>query len=694
VTTTQISQSTQPGTPARRTPVWAWAALGAILLLGGFPRFYRLGYTGDPHVIGNMYYAAGVRSMLVSWHNLFFAAAEPGGLMALDKPPLGFWLQAASALALGVNGFALALPQALAGMLSLAVLFGLVRRQFGTGAGLIAALALAVTPVAVSAERNNTIDGTLVCVLLLAAWAFIRATETGRLSWLLAGAALVGLGFNIKMLQAYLPLPALYAVYFAGARVKLGRKIGGLALASIVLVGVSFAWPLAVDLTPPEQRPYVGSTSENSALELIFGHNGLSRLIGVQRGRRAGGPPAGQGGPQGGAPGLANSPLPNQTPGAPPRPPGQPGGLPPQAGGPPDSAPYPPVQGRAPAPAFADEVGQPGLLRLFSEPLVGEVGWTLPLGLALIGVIAVGPRLRRPLDARHAALVLWGGWLLTCVIFFSAAGLFHAYYMIMLAPPLAALIGAGTVALWDLYRAHRRGGLLLILALFALSAWFQARTLGEYPDRVWFPRMVWALLVIGAAALLYGALGHRHDGPAARAGLGVLLASSLAAPLIWAGLTTFNSSPNVSLPRSGLSPAPVYRQIGQAGGGRDLSYELALGLIPTLQAGTQDHEYLLAVLSARDGAPYILETGRPVLLIGGFGGADPAFTPDDLAALVSGGRLRYFLFSNAGNQRENQAWVRTHCHPVPLRDVGLAELPPGPQGDRLELFDCAAGGPR
>ena len=111
-------------------------ALGAILLLGGFLRFYRLRST----TIGNTYYAATVKSMLSSWHNFFFAAFEPGGSVTVDKPPLGFWIQAVSAHFLGVNGFALALPQALAGTVSIALLYHLVQRQFGVWPGLGAAL--------------------------------------------------------------------------------------------------------------------------------------------------------------------------------------------------------------------------------------------------------------------------------------------------------------------------------------------------------------------------------------------------------------------------------------------------------------------------------------------------------------------------------------------------------------------------
>ena len=136
-------------------------------------------------------------------------------------------------------------------------------------------------------DRNNTIDSTLILTLLLAAWAFSRATESGRARWLLLGAGLVGLGFNIKMLEAYLPLPAFYALYLLGSPERLWRKLANLALATVLLLAVSFAWITAVDLTPAAQRPYVGSSGDNSELTLAIGYNGLERLSGM--GRQLGG---------------------------------------------------------------------------------------------------------------------------------------------------------------------------------------------------------------------------------------------------------------------------------------------------------------------------------------------------------------------------------------------------------------------
>src|SRR3954452_10163301 len=200
-------------------PPWHGLALAAILVLSAFLNLFRLTSEG----YGNSYYAAAVKNMLTSWHNFFFVSFD-AGFVSVDKPPLGLWIQAASAYLFGFHGLSLLLPQALAGILSVALLYHLVRRAFEPVAGLVAALVLAVTPVAVGVERTNNSDGLLVLIVLVAAWAVIRATETGRVRWLLVGAVIVGLGFNIKMLEAYLVLPALYLLYFLAAPVSWGRR--------------------------------------------------------------------------------------------------------------------------------------------------------------------------------------------------------------------------------------------------------------------------------------------------------------------------------------------------------------------------------------------------------------------------------------------------------------------------------------
>src|ERR671920_1351437 len=175
---------------------WYRLTLAVVLLLSAFLNLFRL--TNEGYSI--TYYAAAVKDMLTSWHNFFFVSFD-AGFVSVDKPPLGLWIQAASAKLLGFSSLSLLLPQALAGIFCVALLYYLVRRAFGPLAGLVAALALATAPIFVATSRNNTMDMLLVLSMLLAAWAFIHAAESGQLRWLLVGAVIVGLGFNIKMLE-------------------------------------------------------------------------------------------------------------------------------------------------------------------------------------------------------------------------------------------------------------------------------------------------------------------------------------------------------------------------------------------------------------------------------------------------------------------------------------------------------------
>ena len=117
-------------------PAWVVAVrpvyvLAGIVALAAFLRLWRLDEVG----FGNLYYAATVRSMLTSPSNFLFGAFDPAGFVTVDKPPVGFWVQAAFVAVLGWNGLAVQLPQALAGIASVPVLYALVARSFGTAAG-------------------------------------------------------------------------------------------------------------------------------------------------------------------------------------------------------------------------------------------------------------------------------------------------------------------------------------------------------------------------------------------------------------------------------------------------------------------------------------------------------------------------------------------------------------------------------
>ncbi len=263
-------------------------AFTIILLLGAALRLWDL----DKNGTGNPYYASAVRSMLMNWHNFFFVSFDPVGFVTVDKPPVSLWIQTAFAKLFGYRGFTLIFPQVLEGLGTLSVVYYLVRKRFGAFAALFAGLVIALSPVSVAVDRYNNTDECLVFVMVLAAWALIRAAETGSRKFLYLALILVGIGFNTKMMAAFVALPVFYLVYLIGSPITWLRKIWVLVTGTLILLVVALSWPLAVDLTPPEQRPFVGSTQDNSMISLSLGWNGFQRLL--TRGRRGSPPMAGE----------------------------------------------------------------------------------------------------------------------------------------------------------------------------------------------------------------------------------------------------------------------------------------------------------------------------------------------------------------------------------------------------------------
>lgn len=684
---------------------WERLALGAILLLAAFLNLYRL----DREGYANTYYAATVKSMLTSWHNFFFVSFDPGGFVSVDKPPLGFWLQALSAKLFGFSGLSLLLPQAIAGVLSVALLYFLVRRIFGAPAGLLAGLVLALTPITVAVNRNNTIDSLLILVLLGAVWAVTKAIEQGGLRWLILGAVLVGLGFNIKMMQAFLVVPALGLAYLLGSRVNWRTRLGYLAVAGVVLAVVSLAWAAIVDLTPAAKRPYMGSSSDNSALNLALGYNGLFRLL-----------------PADWLPSSLTSPS---------------------------------GMGRTPEANFSPPgMGGdgPSAFRLFNQSLSGQIAWLLPLAV-LGGIAAWGQmRPRLPLNRRQTALVLWGTWLATGVGFFSVATSFtlmHRYYLAMLAPPLAALAGVGLAALWRDYRRPARGGSIvlrlrgwLLPAAVAGTAGLAAWILRDYPDQSrWLTPFV-LITGLGSAGALawlrWQAGAMRSSSRLLPALAAVALVAILTAPTVWAGYATWQGS-NGSLPAAGPETGfgPFWPSSARGvddtdnarprqRGGSPFEASADQQLITYLEQHRQGETFLFATTSSMSASPYILATGQPVAALGGFSGSDPILTTEQLADMIERGDVRYFLVPTAaqqgamgeefaamagmqptandtgtntdaapaaaanfgpGGQSENTSWVNAHCSPVPVAEWQSAEVDEseGPMGMN-SLFDCAA----
>ncbi|MGH3380927.1 MAG: glycosyltransferase family 39 protein, partial [Actinoallomurus sp.] len=259
---------TVPTTPGVRVPAgrprWTRRLMAGVLLLSAFLYGWGLWHSGD----ANAYYSAAVKSGATSWKAFFFGSLDSASFITVDKPPMALWVQEIAARLFGFSTWSLLLPEVIMGVAAVGVLYATVRRAYGPVAGLVAALVLALTPITVAIDHDNNPDTLLVLLLVLAAWACQRATESGRLRWLIASAFFLGCGFNTKMLQAYLLLPALFLVYLLCARGGLLRRVWHLAVAGVALAVASFWWMVVVDLIPAGSRPYIGGSTDNTVWDL------------------------------------------------------------------------------------------------------------------------------------------------------------------------------------------------------------------------------------------------------------------------------------------------------------------------------------------------------------------------------------------------------------------------------------------
>src|ERR1700733_8186941 len=188
-------------------------ALAAILGLSAAMNIYDL----SRNAWANTFYSAGVKSMLLSLHNFLYISFDPGGLISIDKPPLAIWVQAISAKIFGLSPLSLLLPEAIAGVLCVWVLYLAMARPFGRLAALLGTLCLAVFPAFVAVNRDNNPDALLILLMTVSCWIGIRAIESGRLRTLVLCGVFVGLAFETKTLAAYLVVPGIALGYLVCA---------------------------------------------------------------------------------------------------------------------------------------------------------------------------------------------------------------------------------------------------------------------------------------------------------------------------------------------------------------------------------------------------------------------------------------------------------------------------------------------
>lgn len=699
-------------------------ALILLVMLSAGLNFTNLGIEG----YSNQYYAAGVKSMTMSLKNFFFVALDPAGFVTIDKPPLGFWMQAISAKIFGFSGWSILLPQALAGVISVVLIYYLVKRSFGSTAGLISALCLAITPVFVAVSRNNTIDNQLILALLLSCWAISIAAEKGKLKYLILSMVFIGIGFNIKMLQAYMIVPAVYVLYLFSNTISIKKRIVQLTVGTVILLAVSLSWALVVDSIPAVNRPYVGSSNNNTVMELITGHNGTERLNifgqssgGPSNGGQGGRPPQNQ--MQNGRSGNSSegirantSGLQIPTQGMPGNPPGGNNQQQPPSGGPGGGS------GGGLAGTFGNQTPA-GLTRLFAKNVLSDqIVWFIPLAVLGFLAAAIREKLRFRLDnQRKQALILWFMWFLPEFIYFSYnTGLFHSYYLTMLAPPIAALSGIGIVSMWEMYKEGGWKSWFLPAALLANGA-VQLLMLTYFYRSSNVVKVLMGLLIglCFISTFVLGIVNLRKIGKSVsgqeapkstsenrfklkKIFVSLALGGLLVTPAAGSAAAMFYAV-NSSFPGAGLELLPAQQIGGQEstalnGGNRNSSgvrgaqKDSTANLITFLNQHLVNGKSQLVVSSANTAENFILNSDIYVGSLSGFMGNETVMSLDQFKQLVKSGEVRYVLAGgNGGRGGSNSSimdWVKANAQLVSYAGTTSSEVTNNQNSE--QLYDLQA----
>jgi 4-amino-4-deoxy-L-arabinose transferase-like glycosyltransferase len=608
--------------PHASRPRWARPALCALLAATAVLYLWGLGAAGW----ANEYYAAAVQAGTQSWKALLFGSLDSGNAITVDKPPAALWVMALSGRVFGFGTLSMLVPQALMGVASVALVYGAVRRVSGYGAGLLAGAVLALTPVAALMFRFNNPDALLVLLMVIAGYCVVRALDGSTTRWIALAGVAVGFAFLAKLLQALLVTPALALVVLVAVPGSVWQRLRYLAVALVAMV-VSAGWYLAlVSFWPSDSRPYVGGSTDNSLLQLALGYNGLGRVFGGD-GNPGGSPASESAGPAGGSPMFG---------------------------------------------------GSTGITRLFGESMGTEISWLLPA--ALLGLLAGLWFTRRAprTDRTRAALLLWGGWLVsTAVVFSFMKGIMHPYYTVALAPAIAAVIGICVRELWrgKQFVAPRA---VLAVMLAATGVW-NFILLDRTPD--WLPWLRWAVLagsVLAAAVLLAG--GHR---------LGRWTIALAAAGLLFGlGATgaytvqTVAGTHSGGIPTSGPTRAGAgFGAMGAGPGGPEASVSDNTELKGMLTQA--DNRWAAATVGSFMAGSLELSTGTSIMSIGGFSGGDNSPTLEQFQAYVAEGQIHYFIVGNGPGGRHHgpgadsgsgdkiTQWVQQH---FTAEDVGGTEI--------------------
>ena len=599
---------------------------GLVILLVATAVMYLWNITVNG--MGNQFYAGSAAAGSKNWEALLFGSLDSANFITVDKPPVSQWVMGLSGQLFGFSSASMLIPEALMAVAAVALLYAAVTRLCGPRAGLLAGVALALTPVAALMFRFNNPDAAMVLLMTAAAYCTVRALERASGKWLAWAGVALGFAFLAKMLEGLMIAPALGLAYLVAApttpRVRCKHLLGAAAA-----FGVSAGWFVVLTLVwPASSRPYIAGSTDNNFMNLVLGYNGFARVLGHNHMTFGPGDPLGN---------SAGDQL---------RHPGGFGGM-----------------------------GQKeGLSRLFAGEFGFEIGWLVPAALlALVLVLIARGRAPRT-DPVRAGVLLFGGWLVVDGLVLSyMKGMVHPYYCLSLAPAVAATVAIGAQEMWARRQsALGRAGLTMLIAVTGIWSWW---VLGRNEN--WLPPLRWTILAVSVLAAVAFAISaprrQRVTIVAAALGVVAVLAGPTAYAVATLGVAHHGGGPTVGPSR----PAFGAQAFGQPQDNPQLD--------ALLRATTSTWSAAISGSSAAAGLE--LSTGTAVMAIGGFTGRDPAPSLGQFKADVAAGKVGYYIVEKDWRGRAG-GWPGTDRDHAAITDWVSATFPVTQIGDD-DVYDLS-----
>lgn len=570
-------------------PRWERPTLLAILAANSVLYGWNLGINNW----ANYFYSAAVQAGTMDGKAFFFGSSDWGNSITVDKPPLSLWVMGLSVRLFGFNPVAMLLPQVVMGIATTLLIYLVLRRCTSGAAALFGAAVFFTTPIVTLMSRYNNPDPLMLLLMVAAAWFVLRSIETGRWHFFVVSGALLGLAFMTKQMQGLLSLPALGLAFVLFSPQRWLKRMGTIAAGLGALVVTGGLWMTIVDLVPTDERPYVGGSPSNSVLQLTLEYNGIQRIAGTDSAAGA-------------------QQLPSQ---------------------------------------FRAVDSDAGLFRLLNANYNQEASWLLFAALLALALLAITWRKHQGTRAIRSLTLLSGLWLLTTFLLLCFMGnQIHTYYTAALTPPLALVLGIALDALVMMASSSLARIIGAVIALTGLlTSWLIIGGTVAWPD--WLPT---TLLGVGIASV--SALVIRPPNRTLEITASLLLgASLLCGPVITSVhnvTVAFNGSNPVS---GGLTKNPTgISHLLESLRRNDLpwAHDIAFGRVPDAAlvdalAGTRGCTWAAASYASQTAARLQLESGRPVMPVGGFAGSDPSPTLDEFKDKVAAGEICFLVQQEA-----------------------------------------------